>query len=272
MDSSNDFVLRSPYNSFLSTIVESYFFIDIEVSQLSLQPEFIIPFPRITFGYFFNLPFSVTNLTTNESIELNMAISRISTQQILVQPTKDKIKIIGAHVKPFALAYLTKQPINSLPWLINIEELFGETAVKFRKTINVCSNLDEMFEEVEKVFLDNMLVRDLSIITKAIELIETTKNENIAIKEIACQLSITERTLRNHFYEHIGCSPKEYLQIVKMKKVASQLKHSQRSLTEIAYDNSYCDQAHFINEMKKITGHTPNELKKKIPHFRFLQF
>lgn len=272
MDSSNDFILRKPYNLFLSTIVDNYFFIDIEVSHLSLQPEFIIPFPRITFGYFFDYPFSVTNLTTKESLTLNIAISRISTQQILVQPTKDKVKIIGAHIKPFALAYLTKQPISNLPWLINTEELFGETAVKFRKAINVCRNVDEMFDQVEKVFLDNILIRDLSIITKAIELIETTKNENITIKEIASLLGITERTLRNHFYEYIGCSPKEYLRIVKMKQVAAQLKHAERSLTDIAYDNIYFDQAHFINEIKKITGHTPSQLRKKIPHFRFLQF
>ena len=216
MDLSNDFVFRKPNNLFLSTIVDNYFYIDANLSRQSLQPEFIIPFPRITFGYFFDNPFIVTNLNTNETVTINIAISRISTQQIIVQPTTDRLKIIGAHIKPYALAYLTKQPINSLPWLINTEELFGDIAVKFQKKIKDCQNADQMFDEVEKVFLGTILVRDLSLVTKAVELIETAKG-NITIEDIAYRLSISERTLRNHFYENIGCSPKEYIRIVKMK-------------------------------------------------------
>jgi hypothetical protein len=48
-----------------------------------------------------------------------MAISRISTNKITVEPQTDKIKILGAHVRPFCLAYLTMQQIKTMPWLIN---------------------------------------------------------------------------------------------------------------------------------------------------------
>lgn len=88
----------------------------------------------------------------------------------------------------------------------------------------------------------------------------------------ALAINVSDRTIRNHFYEYIGCSPKEYLRIVKLKQVAYELKHSQKSLTHIAYENNYFDQAHFIHEIKDITGQSPNELRKKIPNFRFLQF
>lgn len=73
------FTIRKPYNSFLSDIVEYYFYVDVPVSQLTDQAEFMIPFPRITFGYLFDHPFTVINHTLNTSKLVNIAISRIST-------------------------------------------------------------------------------------------------------------------------------------------------------------------------------------------------
>lgn len=271
METDKYFTIRKPYNSFLSGIVEHYFYIDVLVSQLSDQAEFMIPFPRITFGYLFDCPFTVINHTLNTSQLINAAISRISTQKITVQPCTERIKILGAHIKPFGLAYFTKLPINSLPWLINTEMLFGNIATEFLQRINACHDTAQMFDEIETVFLDNILIRDLSLITEAIELIETNSG-HIEIKELSKRLGVTDRTIRNHFYDYIGCSPKEYFRIVKMKQIAYQLKHSENSLTHIAYDNNYFDQAHFIHEVKDITGKSPNELRKEISNFRFLQF
>lgn len=271
MEIDNSFAIQKPNNSFLASIVDYYFHIDTTVDKLAEQPEFIIPFPRITFGYFFDHPFTATNHTLNQSALVSFAISKISTQKITVQPNSDKIKILGAHLRPFGLAYFTKKPINKLDWLINTEELFGEIARKFIKRLNACQKSEQLFDEVEKVFLDNVLIRDLSLVTEAIELIDKNAG-SIEITALSKQLGITDRTLRNHFYEKIGCSPKEYLRIVKLKQVAYELKHSQKSLTHIAYENNYFDQAHFIREIKGVTGQSPNQLKKEIPTFRFLQF
>lgn len=271
MNTDSYFITRKPYNEFLSTLVDYYFHIDIPLSQLTLSQEFIIPFPRITFGYFFNHPFLVTNHTLNESVSVNMAISRISTHKISVQPQSDRIRIIGAHVQPFCLAFLTKQPIHTMPWLINTVDLFGKTATDFGQSIEHCSRAEQMFTEVERIFLDNVLVRDLSLIVTAIALIEKNAG-NIQIKGLANQIGVSDRTIRTHFYDHIGCSPKEYIRLVKLRQVAYQMKHSQDSLTSIAYDNNYFDQAHFIHEVENITGKSPKRLRKEIPTFRFLQF
>lgn len=265
------FLTAKPHNHFLSTLVDYYFYINIPVEDFSSLPEFIIPFPRITFGYFFNHPFKVTNLKLNESVSINMGISKISTNKIIVQPQTDRIKIIGAHVRPFCLAYFTKQSIYKLPWLINTKELFPKAADSFQSRVNSCTSAEEMFDEVEKVFLDNILIRDLSLITKAVELIEKNAGA-IEVTELSNQIGVTDRTIRNQFYDCVGSSPKEFIRLVKIKQVAYHLRHSENSLTDIAYDNNYFDHAHFSREVKNITGHTPGQLRKKIHDFRFLQF
>lgn len=271
MDADKYFFNQRPSNQFLSTLVDYYFYIDASISELSLTQEAVIPFPRITFGYFFDHPFLVTNHTLNESRSFSKGFSRISTHKITVQPESNRVRIIGAHLRPFCLAYLTSQPIKTLPWLINSADFLLKGVHRFQQKIDQCQAPEQMFNEVERLFLDNLLVRDLSLVTKAVQLIDHSQGK-IQVRELATQLGVSDRTIRNQFENNIGCSPKEYARLVKIKQVAFQMKQSQGSLTNIAHQNEYFDQAHFIHEMKNVTGKSPNKLKKEIPDFRFLQF
>lgn len=265
------FTRQMPKDSSLSALVDYFFYIDTDVSQLPVEQEFIIPFPRITFGYFFDHPFLATNHSLNESVSVNMVVSRISTDKITVQPLSDRLRIIGAHLQPYALACLTNQKIQNLPWLVGPEKLFQESQEKIKQQFDKCREAEELFTEMEGLLTKNVLVRDLSLITKAIKLINESAGE-MKISDLAREMGVSPRTIRSRFHDHIGCAPKEYARLVKLKQIAWQLKHSPDSLPEIAHDNHYFDQAHFIHDMRNITGKAPKELKKEIPHFRFLQF
>ena len=267
----DNFLIQKPFDTHLQCLVDYYFFIDVSVDELKLEKENVMPFPRITFGYFFEHPFLVTNNTLNESAKAEMTISRLSTNKISVEPLTDRIKIIGAHMRPYGLAFLTNENISELPWLINTVDLFENTAVSFRENIVQCKNPLEMFNEVERVFLDTLLTKDLSIIIAAIDIIEKNAG-NIEISEVAKLMDISERTLRNHFSKSVGCSPKEYIHLLKLKQSISQMTNSDDSLTSITYAQNYSDQAHFTNSIKNITGLSPKEIQKKIPDFRFIQF
>ncbi len=267
----NDFVIQKPSDIHLERLVDYYFFIDISAEELKLKSENVIPFPRITFGYFFDHPFLVTNHSLNESISAEIVISKISTDKISVEPLTKRVKILGAHIKPYALAFFTTENISKLPWLIKTPDLFKHRASSFVKTINECSSPKQMFEEVETAFLDTIITKDLSTIIKAVELIEKN-NGNIEISEVSKKLGITSRTLRNHFYKDIGCSPKEYIQLLKLRQSVYQMKNSNESLTSITYSQNYSSQSHFTNSVKNITGFSPKEIRNKIPDFRFLQF
>ncbi|WP_133240832.1 helix-turn-helix domain-containing protein [Marixanthomonas spongiae] len=267
----NGFIIQKPFNHHLQTLVDYYFYLDIPVSQLKLQEEHVIPFPRITFGYFFDHPFSVTNHTANETVTANMVISRIATDQISVKPLTDRVKIIGAHVRPYTLVFLTDENISKLPWLIDTENLFGNRAKRFKRDVENCATPQDMFAEVENIFLKTILDKDLSTIIKAVRLIESKKGE-IALATLSEKLNLSNRTLRNHFYRALGCSPKDYIQLVKLKQSIFQMKHSADNLTEVTYSQNYADQAHFTNTVKNLTGESPKDIRKKMPDFRFLQF
>jgi len=267
----NDFIIQKPFNDYLQTWVDYYFFIDISVDKLKLSEEFVFPFPRITFGYFFEYPFLVTNHSTNENYNAEMIISRISTNQISVKPLTDRVKIIGAHIKPYALALLTNDNISEKPWVIKTEDLFKKESKGFKKKIDDCSNSNEMFFEIENIFLSSVLTKDLSVVIKAIDWIETEKG-NISVSKLSENMNISTRTLRNHFYKTVGCSPKEYIMLVKLRQSIYQMKYSPDSLTSVSYSQNFADQAHFTNTVKNIIGTHPKEIRKNLSDFRFLQF
>ncbi|WGF91576.1 helix-turn-helix domain-containing protein [Aequorivita marisscotiae] len=267
----NGFQIQLPKNHFLQKLVDYYFFIDIPVSQLVMKEEYVLPFPRLTFGYFFEHPFSVTNHSKNKSQTAEMIISRISTDKISVAPLTDRVKILGAHVKPFTLAYLTNKNVSELPWIINTKELFGKKAESFQKKIDTCGSTKEMFTEVEKIFQNTVLAKDLSQIEIVMETIEATRG-SVSISFLADTVGVTSRTLRNYFYKYIGCSPKDYLQLVKLKQSVFQMKNDPSSLTSLSYDQNFADQAYFSNTIKNLTDQSPKKIRENLPDFRFLQF
>ena len=252
-------------------LVEYYFFIDIPVTELTFKEEMVIPFPRITFGYFFKHPFLATNHSINETIKTEMVISRISKDQISVKPLTERVKIIGAHIRPYTLAYLTDENISKMPWLIKTKDLFGKKAHDFKNKIDQCPNPAKMFVEVENIFLSTLLNKDMSLITEAVDRIEFQKG-NISLYSLSKEMGISNRTLRNHFYKSMGCSPKDYIHLVKLKQSVYQMKYSTDSLTSVSYSQRYADQAHFTNTVRNITGISPKKIREKIPDFRFLQF
>lgn len=267
----NDFIIQKPFNAHLQSLVDYYFFIDIPITELKLEEEHVIPFPRITFGYFFDHPFSVKNNSTGETIKAEMIISRLSTNQISVKPLTDRVKILGAHIRPYTLAYLTSANISELPWLVQTEDLFGSNVLKFRDRVKKCTNPQDMFVEVENIFLSTLLVKNLNSITEAVHLIESEKGD-ISLSKLSDTIGVTSRTLRNHFYKSIGCSPKEYIHLVKLKQAVYQMKYSTDPLTSVSYSQNYTDQAHFTNTFKSITGNSPKKIREKMADYRFLQF
>lgn len=264
----NDFTFYKTKNERLKKLVDFFFYYDISADSLFFNSEDIIPFPRVTLGYFFNHPFSV--LSDGETQSVNMIFSRVSTKKVNVQPISNRIKIVGVHLKPFALSYFTDNKIVELPLIIKANELLKNNINAFQQNVHQTEEITIIFKSLEALVLSNLKDKNLSLISKAIELIDNSFGL-IKISSIAEQSNTSERTLRNHFKRHIGISPKEYSQLVKLKKVISDLNLSQSNLTSISNED-YFDQSHFIKMIKAYTGKLPQNLKKELPTFRFLQF
>ena len=83
----------------------------------------------------------------------------------------------------------------------------------------------------------------------------------ISVKEVAEEVNLSTTSLRNHFKNHIGISPKELIRLYRVKSALNVLSlgKDDTSLTKLAYDLGYYDQAHFIHHFKDSIGLSPKE-------------
>lgn len=84
----------------------------------------------------------------------------------------------------------------------------------------------------------------------------------ISVTDLTKRHFITTRQLERAFRQHVGISPKEFINFIRYQFVlpAIRNKPSEKSLADIAFDYGYYDHAHLANEVKRYTGTVPSQL------------
>jgi len=96
----------------------------------------------------------------------------------------------------------------------------------------------------------------MSYVNRAAELIRHSKG--IRIEDLPNLIFISKRQLEREFKSKVGISPKHYLRITRINEVVRLLDDNHTTdLSSVAYQCGYFDQAHFINDFKRITGEKP---------------
>ena len=89
----------------------------------------------------------------------------------------------------------------------------------------------------------------------------TNLHQPITIDEIAKKFEISERTLRNHFQEELGISPKQYLNTIRLQKVRHELKHTKEkvNIEAVARNFGFTHMGQFSKRYKDFFGELPSE-------------
>jgi AraC-like DNA-binding protein len=78
----------------------------------------------------------------------------------------------------------------------------------------------------------------------------------LCVEELARRVGLSQSALERRFRKVTGASPKKFASIVRLRHVV-RLRARGADLTSIAFAAGYCDQSHFINDFKQITGFAP---------------
>lgn len=114
-----------------------------------------------------------------------------------------------------------------------------------------------------KTCFDQFYLQRLSVSRNALPAILAEINRQnglLSVDTIAAHYAVSSRQLERTFKQHIGISPKAYINFVRYQHAYKQIKHTEKSLADIAFDCGYYDQSHLSNEIKKYTGLTPLQL------------
>ena len=94
-----------------------------------------------------------------------------------------------------------------------------------------------------------------------------------SVAELANMANVGIRSLQRHTRQALGISPKSYLQVLRFNRTLSELNAIDfAQWQDPVFDAGYYDQAHFIKDFKRFTGHAPtaylNEQHRLAAFFR----
>jgi AraC-like DNA-binding protein len=122
---------------------------------------------------------------------------------------------------------------------------------------DVNKTIQHFLPYVDQFYLDRLKTPRNSIVAVASD-IERLSGQ-VKIGELAKRHFTTERQLERRFGQHIGISPKEFINLTRFKFALGKIQCNPlcRSLAEIAWDCGYYDHAHLTNDFKRYTDTVP---------------
>ncbi len=231
---------------FISNFIKSFW--EFETAEKECQYE-ILP------DGCFDLIFEIKNGQIHK-----VWLTGVWTQQIQISIPKNT-KLIGTRFKLISAEYLFKQSIKELK----------NTKTELSTPFMGCEHLDlndfgkftDSISEQLQYGLKNLKEID-SRKFELFKILYERKGE-ISVQELSERIIWNSRQMNRYFNRHFGFSLKTFCKILKCH---SSLKHIANG--KLFPENDYYDQAHFIKQVKQITGSTPTNLYLN-KNDRFLQ-
>jgi len=112
------------------------------------------------------------------------------------------------------------------------------------------------FDEASPVFLDR------SVVERAEAFLSARAGESVSIAELCRVAGVSERSLRNAFYDVYTTSPKRYLRLWQLHQVRRALRTSDgqdSSVTDVATLHGFYELGRFAGEYKALFGEAPSQ-------------
>ncbi|EIO4105926.1 helix-turn-helix domain-containing protein [Vibrio vulnificus] len=138
----------------------------------------------------------------------------------------------------------------SSPWVVR---LLGKTLV-----IDTSQREQSYYQQFKPSFAHGDLV-----IVSVQQTMHQRYTEPVSIRQLAKQVSLTERTMQRRFLKATGYNPNQYLQRLRIQNACDYLESTKRSFewiaTQVGYEDISACRKVFIN----IVGLTPREFRKR---------
>ena len=152
--------------------------------------------------------------------------------------------------------------------IVNLEEKYPALNSILNETENR-DKIKNILKSNNQYFIDQNI--ELSPKLGMVKLICEFINHNqgmVKVKDISTHFGKSRQYINKIFKEEVMCSIKTFLTSVRIVALVKQKSKSEElNLTQLAYDHGYFDQAHFINDFKKVCGVTPGQYFGDLPDF-----
>ena len=81
----------------------------------------------------------------------------------------------------------------------------------------------------------------------------------VRVDQLAARVGRSPRGLQRLFREYVGVTPKWVLRRLRLQEAAERMRDGAGDWASLALDLGYADQAHFINDFRRVVGRSPAE-------------
>lgn len=245
----------------LRPYVRSYWHFFGNQPQAGYHEEFMNPTGGYGFAFNFGSNILVDGKSLAESVFLDGA-NTISRKVGFV----GRVELLGIRFRESG-AY----PFLGIPLGEVRNETAFLTASDHAKLLELHARLGELKTLTGRVkLIESWLMERLALgqanprIVQASLALQRNFGRSTKIPDLANTLGIGQRQLERLYYIHVGMTPKQYSQLVRLEAARDALKRlGAGTTTGLALELGYYDQAHFIREFKEILQMTPFAYMKR---------
>ena len=160
-------------------------------------------------------------------------------------------RLLGVRFKPGTfLAFFKFAP------LCEIANRTVELDARF--SLNTNNRIKSPFKLLDKFLFKNLKNPNQQLLEQ-VQTIQKSKGQ-VRIEELASIHFTTVRQLERSFKQHLGITPKEFVNLVRYQNVKAAINQRKpgQSLLSIAFEFGYYDHAHLTNHFRHYNGSTPS--------------
>lgn len=171
---------------------------------------------------------------------------------MLYSPSGEKIELDDV---PYSL-----NGAGARTYLNQIEELcYSASPCRMKYNLPIYSSLDYLFDGLAgSAYFSN----SYELIKRGVEYLFSHFKENTPISTLADMCNISEVYFRRIFKEHMGKSPSEYRNLLRLERAEDYLKYSNMSINDISEQLGFVDTSYFVKRFRELFGKSPLAYRK----------
>lgn len=246
----------------LSHHIESYW--ELSTRSLHYDSPLELLLPTCTFNIVFvDRPCKVWSQNDAAWKDLSPAAYFLGQRNTSIHiKSKYPIKLFGSRFKPFAFTNKIDIPIFKLnDQLLPLEEVFSLSDKSHQLTSEILHQEDaDIKHQLTNELMYGLFKKSMSLDERLRAQLNFIMDRRgcVKINDLVDIFKVSKVTLRKHFVNKVGLTPKRVSQIWRMNHLL-QMREDQpeENLTALCLDAGFYDQAHFIKEFKQVFKETP---------------
>lgn len=185
--------------------------------------------------------------------------------------TAEEASIMGVHFKPGGAFPFLGLPAGELADVhVNLETLWGQSAVELRERLCGAATPLERFRLLEEALLTHLfrpLEHHYAVPTALDALVQT--DARAAVRDITRHIGLSQRRFIQVFTEEIGLTPKLFSRVRRFQQTLALVRQTTApDWARLAVDCGYFDQSHLIRDFLMFSGFSPADYLSRQNYLR----